>query len=115
MRFGIFYEHQLPRPWTDTSEADLLAQALEQVELADRLGFDYVWEVYVPQSRRRWGYYVLPILFGDRLVGRIEPRTERRDGALRVVGLWFEDSFEPLAEPAFIPAFAAALGADRES
>jgi alkanesulfonate monooxygenase SsuD/methylene tetrahydromethanopterin reductase-like flavin-dependent oxidoreductase (luciferase family)/putative sterol carrier protein len=45
MRFGIFYEHQLPRPWTDTSEADLLAQALEQVELADRLGFDYVWEV----------------------------------------------------------------------
>ena len=45
MRFGIFYEHQLPRPWTDASEAQLLAQALQQVELADRLGFDYVWEV----------------------------------------------------------------------
>ncbi len=45
MRFGIFYEHQLPRPWTDRSEADLLRDALEQVELADRLGFDYVWEV----------------------------------------------------------------------
>ncbi|HEY7941638.1 MAG TPA: crosslink repair DNA glycosylase YcaQ family protein, partial [Candidatus Limnocylindrales bacterium] len=37
-------------------------------------GFDYVWEVYVPEARRRWGYYVLPLLFGDQLVGRIEPR-----------------------------------------
>jgi len=45
MRFGIFYEHQLPRPWTDGSEAQLLLDALEQIELADRLGFDYVWAV----------------------------------------------------------------------
>ncbi len=45
MRFGIFYEHQLPRPWFQHSEAELLRQALEQVEHADRLGFDYVWEV----------------------------------------------------------------------
>ncbi len=45
MRFGIFYEHQLPRPWSDRSEAELLADALEQIELADRLGFDCVWEV----------------------------------------------------------------------
>ncbi len=45
MRFGIFYEHQLPRPWEEGSEAQLLNEALEQVELADRLGFDYVWEV----------------------------------------------------------------------
>src|SRR6202047_4560843 len=45
MRFGIFYEHQLPRPWAERSEADLLRDALEQVELADRLGFDYLWEV----------------------------------------------------------------------
>src|ERR1700716_3175637 len=45
MRFGIFYEHQLPRPWSERSEASLLQEALEQVELADRVGFDYVWEV----------------------------------------------------------------------
>jgi len=45
VRFGIFYEHQLPRPWDPESEARLLREALEQVELADRLGFDYVWEV----------------------------------------------------------------------
>jgi len=45
VRFGIFYEHQLPRPWEPDSERRLLADALEQVELADRLGFDYCWEV----------------------------------------------------------------------
>jgi alkanesulfonate monooxygenase SsuD/methylene tetrahydromethanopterin reductase-like flavin-dependent oxidoreductase (luciferase family) len=45
MRFGIFYEHQLPRPWEEDSEEKLLNDALEQVELADRVGIDYVWEV----------------------------------------------------------------------
>ncbi|HZU74994.1 MAG TPA: LLM class flavin-dependent oxidoreductase [Acidimicrobiales bacterium] len=45
MKFGIFYEHQLPRPWEADSEHRLLKDALEQVELADRLGIDYVWEV----------------------------------------------------------------------
>ena len=45
MRFGLFYEHQLPRPWEPESEQRLLAAALEQVALADRLGYDYVWEV----------------------------------------------------------------------
>ncbi|HKE11871.1 MAG TPA: LLM class flavin-dependent oxidoreductase, partial [Myxococcota bacterium] len=45
MKFGIFYEHQLPRPWHDGDEAKLLRDALEQVELADKLGFDVVWEV----------------------------------------------------------------------
>lgn len=45
MRFGLFYEHQHPRPWADGSEETLLNDALEQIELADRVGFDYVWEV----------------------------------------------------------------------
>src|SRR2546421_79798 len=45
MKFGIFYEHQLPRPWEDDSERQLIQDALEQVELADRLGFHTVWEV----------------------------------------------------------------------
>src|SRR5271165_3025426 len=45
MRFGIFYEHQLPRPWTEGLELKLFQDALDQVELADRLGFDNVWEV----------------------------------------------------------------------
>jgi Coenzyme F420-dependent N5,N10-methylene tetrahydromethanopterin reductase and related flavin-dependent oxidoreductases len=45
MRFGIFYEHQLPRPWDGGAEQQLIADALEQIEIADRAGFDYVWEV----------------------------------------------------------------------
>ena len=45
MQFGIFYEHQLPKPWSDGDEFRLLRDALDQVELADRLGIDYAWEV----------------------------------------------------------------------
>src|SRR5215831_4766418 len=45
MKFGIFYEHQLPRPWSEGSELKLFQDALAQVELADRLGLDYAWEV----------------------------------------------------------------------
>ncbi|MGH9300778.1 MAG: LLM class flavin-dependent oxidoreductase [Acidimicrobiales bacterium] len=45
MKFGIFYEHQLPRPWSEDAEHKLLKDALDQVELADKLGIDYVWEV----------------------------------------------------------------------
>ena len=45
MRFGIFYEHQIPRPWGDDGEQRLMQDALEQIELADRVGLDSVWEV----------------------------------------------------------------------
>jgi uncharacterized protein YcaQ len=76
--------------------------------------FDYIWEVYVPEPKRRWGYYVLPILHGDRLVGRIEPRIERRAGTLRVIDLWWEPGFDPLEEPGFVAAFAQALVAHRD-
>lgn len=76
-------------------------------------GLDYRWEVYVPAAKRRWGYYVLPLLYGDRFVGRIEPRIDRQAGTLRILGLWWEDGFEPLsdANPGFADAFADALRA----
>src|SRR6266704_6687873 len=45
MKFGIFYEHQLPRPWSADSEYRLLHESLAQIELADGLGYDYAWEV----------------------------------------------------------------------
>jgi luciferase family oxidoreductase group 1 len=45
MKFGIFYEHQLPRPWSEDSEYRLLQDSLDQIELADQLGYDYAWEV----------------------------------------------------------------------
>ena len=45
MKFGLFYEHQLPRPWTEDSEHQLIQDALDQIEHADRLGIEYCWEV----------------------------------------------------------------------
>jgi uncharacterized protein YcaQ len=79
--------------------------------LRELFDFDYVWEVYVPAAKRRWGYYVLPILFGDRLVGRIEPRRDKTSPDLRILNVWFEDGFSPMEEPHFIPALADALRA----
>jgi uncharacterized protein YcaQ len=76
-------------------------------------GFDYIWEVYVPAAKRRWGYYVLPILFGDRFVGRIEPRIDRKTDTLRILGAWWEEGFDPLAAEGFVDAFAEAIDAHR--
>ena len=45
MKFGMFYEFQCPQPWEEDSELRVIQEALEQVELGDRLGIDYVWEV----------------------------------------------------------------------
>jgi uncharacterized protein YcaQ len=76
--------------------------------------FDYLWEVYVPAAKRQWGYYVLPILHGDRFVGRIEPRIDRRARTLRIVNLYWEEGFDPLAEPGFVAAFTDAIAAHRD-
>jgi uncharacterized protein YcaQ len=81
--------------------------------LRNGFGFDYVWEVYVPGPKRRWGYYVLPILFGDRLVGRIEPRIDRKRDRLEIVGVWWEDGFDPLEADGFLEAFVDAIDAHR--
>jgi uncharacterized protein len=73
--------------------------------------FDWVWEVFTPEHKRRWGYYVLPILFRDRLVGRIEPRIDRADARVRVLGLWWEEAFAPRRSDGFVDAMRAALRA----
>jgi len=80
-------------------------------QLRDLWGFDYLWEVYVPESKRRWGYYVLPILFGEAFVGRWEPRVERKTGTLRVLGVWWEEGFSPRAADDFVPALREAVAA----
>jgi uncharacterized protein len=73
--------------------------------------FEYVWELFVPPAKRRWGWYVLPILFGDRLVGRIEPRIDRAGGRVQVLGLWWEDGFAPRRTEGFVDAMRDALRA----
>jgi hypothetical protein len=79
--------------------------------LASLFGFDYVWELFIPPERRRWGWYVLPILFGDRLVGRIEPRIDRDGDRVQVLDLWWEDGFAPRRADGFVDAMNNALGA----
>jgi uncharacterized protein len=73
--------------------------------------FDYVWELFVPPAKRRWGWYVLPMLFRDRLVGRIEPRIDRAGGQVQVLGLWWEDGFAPRHTEGFVDAMRDALRA----
>ena len=72
-------------------------------------GFEHVWEVYMPAHKRRWGYYVLTILFRDRLVGRIEPRIDRAGRRVHVLGIWWEAGFDPRRADGFVEAMRAAL------
>ena len=100
---------ELPSPPAVTFLAPLDPFVWDRDLLRALFGFDYVWEVYVPETKRRWGYYVLPILFGDRLVGRIEPRIDRTARTVRILGAWWEDGFEPGRADGFVEAMRAAL------
>ena len=79
--------------------------------LGSLFGFDYVWELFIPPAKRRWGWYVLPLLFGDRLVGRIEPRLDRETGAVQMLAIWWEDGFVPGRAEGFVDAMRDALRA----
>src|ERR687890_86783 len=72
MRFGIFYEHQLPRPWHEGAGEKLLTDALDQVELADKVGFDYVWEVE-HHFLEEYSHSSAPEVF----LGAVSQRTKR--------------------------------------
>src|SRR6266513_5422285 len=70
--------------------------------LASLFDFAYVWEGFFPPAKRRWGYYVLPISFGDRFVGRIEPRIDRDRARVEVLDVWWEDGFAPRRADGFV-------------
>lgn len=80
--------------------------------------FEYIWEVYKPVEERRYGYYVLPVLYGDRFVARFEPTIDRDQGILIIKGWWWESEVEPTEEmrAAIVQAFQhflRYLGAER--
>ena len=106
----------MPADWapleTTTDEEATFLSPLDPVSARGRakplFGFDYVWEVYKPVEKRSFGYYTMPILWGDRLVGRFDPKLDRTTGTLVINGLWLED--DALArDPAFGDALAAGM------
>ncbi|MCB0033262.1 MAG: winged helix DNA-binding domain-containing protein, partial [Anaerolineales bacterium] len=108
---------RIPQAWeplgpTTTEEVVFLAP-LDPVSARGRakvvFGFNYVWEVYKPQDKRQYGYYVLPILWGDQLVGRFDSKYDRPNDTFVILGLWLED--EGLGKnEAFAEALARGLG-----
>src|SRR6266576_1845686 len=76
-------------------------------------GFYYRLEMYVPKAKREYGYYVLPILRGDRLVGRIEPALDRKTGVLQVNGIWWQDDAKPVPVQKPLKDLAKFIGAKR--
>lgn len=57
----------------------------------DLFGFDYTWEIYTPAIKRKFGYYVLPLLYGESFIGRAEIIAERKSGTLVVKNIWYEN------------------------
>jgi len=117
---------RVPAAWapigTDTAEEVVFLAPLDPVSARGRakllFDFDYVWEVYKPAHQRQYGYYTLPVLWGDRLVARFDSLFDRNSGTFLILGLWLEDAALATDE-AFADAlargfsrFATFLGAD---
>jgi uncharacterized protein YcaQ len=90
---------RIPQAWTpldtDTTEEVVFLAPLDPVSARGRakalFGFDYIWEVYKPESQRKFGYYTLPVLWGDRLVARFDSKLDRTTNTFVILGFWLED------------------------
>jgi uncharacterized protein len=99
----------VPNRVTFLSPFDRLVHDRDRAEFL--WGFFYRLEMYVPKAKRQYGYYVLPILRGDRIVGRIEPVLDRKTRELRVNGVWWEDGAKPVSLQPALRSLARWLGA----
>ena len=90
---------RIPKVWkpldTTTTEEAIFLAPLDHVSARGRakelFGFDYVWEVYKPEHQRKFGYYVLPVLWGDSLVARFDSKLDRTTNTFIILGFWLED------------------------
>jgi hypothetical protein len=104
---------RVPKAWTPlettTTEEVVFLSPLDPVSARGRarvlFDFDYIWEVYKPVHLRKFGYYTLPVLWGDRLVARFDSKLDRTTNTFIILGLWLEDKALAKEE-----AFAEALG-----
>lgn len=94
----------------DEHNAELPLAPLDPLSARGRakilFGFEYIWEVYKPAQQRKFGYYTLPILWGDRLVARFDSKLDRTTNTFVILGFWLEETALGKDE-----AFAAALAA----
>jgi hypothetical protein len=107
---------KVPKGWkpkeTTTLEEVTFLSPLDIVSARGRakklFDFEYKWEVYTPAHQRRWGYYVLPILYGDDLVARLDPKLDRNTMTLEIKGFWHEED-APVKDIDFANALAKGL------
>ena len=81
---------------------------ISRLRLKERFDFDYTLECYVPQHKRSHGYFVLPILFGENIVGRLDPKADRKTGTLLVRRLAIDPAFQD--SDGLVPGLGQALG-----
>lgn len=105
----FYYRSEEETLWEKTSEpfgetprfkflAPLDAMLWDRKLIQRFFDFSYTWEIYKPREQREYGYYVLPMLYGDRIVGRIEPVCRRKEGIMHIQNLWWEKNVEVNAE-----------------
>ncbi len=107
---------RIPQEWipleTNTTQEVVFLAPLDHVSARGRaktlFGFDYIWEVYKPVHLRKFGYYTLPILWGDQLVARFDSKFDRATNTFVILGLWLEHEKLGTNE-AFAAAFARGL------